>query len=194
MTLLDCGISKEVIATGNHNTSTADELADSKASEAAMGAAHKCLIRQEVGISVDDMTASRCSKNEMTTPIPFTLELDMHPPGARAPDEEVSPFRKRQKIEEQEDKSLIMQVAKESSILDWLRNYDDGVSEMENPQFSFIRRIFFKENTDVDNLQVPLSDILKHFNGSREECVVDLLGNLEGEFMIFKKNNMYRLM
>lgn len=46
----------------------------------------------------------------------------------------------------------------------------------------------------MDNLQVPLSDVLKHFNGSREEYVVDLLSNLEGEFMIFKKNNMYRLM
>ena len=44
------------------------------------------------------------------------------------------------------------------------------------------------------NLQVPVSDILKHFNGSREERVVDLLRNLEGEFMVFKKNNIYRLM
>lgn len=43
-------------------------------------------------------------------------------------------------------------------------------------------------------MQVSLLDILEHFNGSREESVINLLNNLEGEFLIFKKNNFYHLM
>ncbi|XP_034687948.1 probable ATP-dependent DNA helicase RecQ isoform X1 [Vitis riparia] len=165
LTLQDCGMSKEVIPPGNHNTLTADEL-PSKASEASMDTMHKCLIRGpcEVETAVDNIIASCCLENEFTTSIPFTVDLDMHPPGVH---DEIFSLRKRQKIDEPEEESLIMQEATESSILDWLRNYDDGV---------------------------PLSDVLKHFNGSSEEYVLDLLSNLEGEFMIFKKNNMYRLM
>ncbi|CAA7389197.1 unnamed protein product [Spirodela intermedia] len=41
---------------------------------------------------------------------------------------------------------------------------------------------------------VSRSDIVGHFNGSSEEDVVDLLGGLEGQFLIFKKNDLYRLM
>lgn len=84
----------------------------------------KCLIQgpREVETSVDNMTAS----------IPVTVGLDMHPPGVH--DEEIFSLRKRQKIDEPEEESSIMQEAMESSILDWLRNYDDGVSEMEDPK------------------------------------------------------------
>ncbi|KAL2470842.1 ATP-dependent DNA helicase Q-like 4A [Abeliophyllum distichum] len=57
--------------------------------------------------------------------------------------------------------------ATESSILHWLENFDDGVS---------------------------LSDLLEHFSGSKEEAIVDLLNNLEGEFSIFRKNDVYKLM
>ncbi|KAJ9698937.1 hypothetical protein PVL29_007822 [Vitis rotundifolia] len=165
LTLQDCGMSKEVIPPGNHNTLTADEL-PSKASEASMDTMHKCLIRGpcEVETSADNMIASCCLENEVTASIPLTVDLDMHPLGVH---DEIFSLRKRQKIDEPEEESLIMQEATESSILDWLRNYDDGV---------------------------PLTDVLKHFNGSREEYVVDLLSNLEGEFVIFKKNNTYRLM
>lgn len=46
----------------------------------------------------------------------------------------------------------------------------------------------------MDFLQVNLSDILDHFNGSNEESVVDLLSCLEGNFVIYKKNNIYRIM
>lgn len=42
--------------------------------------------------------------------------------------------------------------------------------------------------------QVLLSDMVEHFNGSKEETVVDLLKKMESEFLIFKKNNLYRLM
>ena len=50
------------------------------------------------------------------------------------------------------------------------------------------------KNTDMDVLQVTLSEILEHFNGSKEESVLDLLSFLEGDFLIYKKNNMYRVM
>lgn len=45
-----------------------------------------------------------------------------------------------------------------------------------------------------DALQVTLSDILEHFNESEVESVVDLLSCLEGSFLIFKKNDVYRIM
>lgn len=46
----------------------------------------------------------------------------------------------------------------------------------------------------LDALQVTLSDILEHFNKSEEESVVDLLSCLEGNFLIYKKNDVYRVM
>ncbi|KAL3517927.1 hypothetical protein ACH5RR_020516 [Cinchona calisaya] len=57
--------------------------------------------------------------------------------------------------------------ATESSILSWLEKFDHGVS---------------------------LSDLLVHFNGSTESSMIDLLSSLEGEFLIFKKNDLYMLM
>ncbi|KAK1571683.1 hypothetical protein Q3G72_021289 [Acer saccharum] len=49
-----------------------------------------------------------------------------------------------------------------------------------------------------DQNKVPhtaaLSDILEHFSGSEAEAVTDMLTSLEGEFMIFKENNLYRLL
>ncbi len=51
-----------------------------------------------------------------------------------------------------------------------------------------------KKHADMDVLQVTLSDILEHFNGSKEESVVDLLSCLESDFLIYKKKNVYRVM
>lgn len=39
-----------------------------------------------------------------------------------------------------------------------------------------------------------MSDIVEHFNGSGEESIVDIVNRLEGEFFIYKKNNVYKLM
>uniref|UniRef100_A0A1D1YAD1 ATP-dependent DNA helicase n=1 Tax=Anthurium amnicola TaxID=1678845 RepID=A0A1D1YAD1_9ARAE len=41
---------------------------------------------------------------------------------------------------------------------------------------------------------VALSDILEHFVGSSKESVLDQLGCLEGQFLIFRKNDLYRVM
>lgn len=46
----------------------------------------------------------------------------------------------------------------------------------------------------VDALQVTLSEILEHFDGSEEESVIELLTCLESEFMIYRKNNMYMIL
>ena len=45
-----------------------------------------------------------------------------------------------------------------------------------------------------NNMQVSLNDILEHFNGSTKEGLVDLLGCLESEFLIFRKKDLYMLM
>lgn len=49
-------------------------------------------------------------------------------------------------------------------------------------------------HADTDALQVSLSDILEHFNGSDKKSVLDLLSNLEADFSIYMKNNVYRIM
>lgn len=55
----------------------------------------------------------------------------------------------------------------EASLLDWIQKFENGVT---------------------------LSDILKHFNGSTEATAIDLVSCMESEFLIFKKNNLYKLM
>ncbi|XP_015088218.1 uncharacterized protein LOC107031384 isoform X2 [Solanum pennellii] len=74
---------------------------------------------------------------------------------------------KRQKVEAAEGESFRALDATEESILSWLKNSDDGVT---------------------------LSDLLEHFNGSTEKSLVNLLCCLEGEFLIYRKNNVYKLL
>ncbi|XP_060216949.1 uncharacterized protein LOC132644378 isoform X1 [Lycium barbarum] len=74
---------------------------------------------------------------------------------------------KRQRVEAPEVESCRTLDATEESILSWLKNFDDGVT---------------------------LSDLLEHFNGSTEKSIVHLLCCLEGEFLIYRKNNLYKLM
>ncbi|GFZ20021.1 RECQ helicase SIM [Actinidia rufa] len=74
---------------------------------------------------------------------------------------------KRQKVEASEEEHSLALELTESSLLNWLKNYNDGVSP---------------------------SDILEHFNGSTEKLVLEMLNCLESEFLIFKKNNLYMLM
>lgn len=75
--------------------------------------------------------------------------------------------RKRQKIDALDVQAEVLVEATETSIIHWLGKFDHGV---------------------------PLSDILAHFNGSTQSSVIDLLSSLEGEFLIFKKNDLYMLM
>ncbi|KAK7305580.1 hypothetical protein VNO77_43486 [Canavalia gladiata] len=74
---------------------------------------------------------------------------------------------KRQKVSEAEEMNSTKLKATESSVVEWLKNLDEGAS---------------------------LNDILEHFNGSNEDSVVKLLNCLECDFSIYKKGNMYRVM
>ncbi|WJX37048.1 DNA helicase [Trifolium repens] len=74
---------------------------------------------------------------------------------------------KRLKISETEEVSLIKLKATESSVVEWLKNHDEGAN---------------------------LNAILEHFDGSNEDSIVELLSCLECEFLIYKKGNMYRAM
>ncbi|KAJ1422981.1 Winged helix-like DNA-binding domain superfamily [Sesbania bispinosa] len=74
---------------------------------------------------------------------------------------------KRQKVSETEEINSSKLKATESSVVEWLKNLDEGVT---------------------------LTDILEHFNGSDEDSVVELLSCLECDFSIYKKGNMYRAM
>ncbi|XP_045824402.1 uncharacterized protein LOC123916872 [Trifolium pratense] len=74
---------------------------------------------------------------------------------------------KQLKVSETDEVSLIKLKATESSVVEWLKNYDEGAN---------------------------LNDILEHFNGSNEDSIVELLSCLECDFLIYKKGNMYRAM
>ncbi|KAJ9167340.1 hypothetical protein P3X46_022003, partial [Hevea brasiliensis] len=76
-----------------------------------------------------------------------TQEREVHP----IHDEDLYSPDKRQKINEIEGRSTVLE-ATENSILNWLKTYEEG------------------------------------------ESVIDLLSTLEGDFMIFKKNDLYRLL
>ncbi|XP_011080608.1 uncharacterized protein LOC105163818 [Sesamum indicum] len=81
--------------------------------------------------------------------------------------DELTCSRKRQKLNVPRAQHSIAVEPTEGSVLSWLKNFNDGVT---------------------------LSDLLEHFKGSKEEAVIDLLKHLEGEFLIFRKNNLYKLM
>ncbi|XP_063942296.1 uncharacterized protein LOC108228115 isoform X2 [Daucus carota subsp. sativus] len=74
-------------------------------------------------------------------------------------------LRKRQKVDPH--KNLISVKATEDSIIEWLGNFENGIS---------------------------LSDIVEHFKGSTAESVAHLLSCLESEFVIYKKNDHYKLL
>ncbi|KAL8215133.1 hypothetical protein R6Q57_004582 [Mikania cordata] len=75
--------------------------------------------------------------------------------------------RKRSKIDVTEKDNRFLVELNEASMLAWLQDFENGVT---------------------------LSDIIKHFTGSTEAEVVDMLSCMESDFLIFKKNNMYKLM
>ncbi|KAM6578500.1 hypothetical protein CsatB_030337 [Cannabis sativa] len=110
-----------------------------------------CLTMQEIGVSPSD-TMSNCHKKPADLPI----DSDEDP---------VS--KKRQRVVEPAEGISTPPEATEDSVLDWIKNFKDGVT---------------------------LSDIVKHFNGSQEESINELICSLEAEFLIYKKNNVYKIM
>ncbi|KAL1293638.1 hypothetical protein HN51_054284 [Arachis hypogaea] len=74
---------------------------------------------------------------------------------------------KRQKVSDMKEINSTDFKATENSILEWLKHHDEGAT---------------------------LVEIQGHFNGSGEDCVVDLLNLLESDFLIYKKGGMYRVL
>ncbi|XP_071718043.1 uncharacterized protein [Rutidosis leptorrhynchoides] len=74
--------------------------------------------------------------------------------------------RKRQKVDIPEQDNHPLEIT-EASLSDLLQTSENGAT---------------------------LTDILKHFSGSTEAAVVDFLTFMESEFLIYKKNNVYKLM
>ncbi|KNA25986.1 hypothetical protein SOVF_000900 isoform A [Spinacia oleracea] len=72
---------------------------------------------------------------------------------------------KRCKVEIGNDSRSIME-ATQSSIVEWLKNYDNGVA---------------------------LLDIIQHFRDSSEESIHTLLVDLEGDFVVYQKNGVYKM-
>ncbi|XP_042514697.1 probable ATP-dependent DNA helicase RecQ [Macadamia integrifolia] len=118
--------------------------------------------------SIDDMGANSSLDRNGSAPLcPYTGSNPKIFAGTKQPrlDDVQIPAWKLQKIDVLEEGSKISVEATRSNVLEWLGNHDG----------------------------VALSDIIKHFNESRES-LLDLLGCLESEFLVFKKNNLYRIM
>lgn len=110
--------------------------------------------------------------------------------------------KKRQKVSEPEDENPIKSKATEDSLVEWLKNHEGVSQDLILFLVESIKRyvvisfcgFYTKKNVHVYWLQATLTDIQKHFNGSTEDSVVQLLNCLESEFLVYKKNGMYRLM
>ncbi|XP_051141552.1 uncharacterized protein LOC127258666 isoform X2 [Andrographis paniculata] len=91
-------------------------------------------------------------------------------PAVAVTEDDPTRITKRQKLDVQQmEQSVPMEEeeATESSILDWLSNFEQGAT---------------------------VSELLQHFKGSKQETLSRVLEQMEGDFLIFKKNNVYKLM
>ncbi|XP_052181921.1 uncharacterized protein LOC127794709 isoform X2 [Diospyros lotus] len=144
----DLGISADVIAPGQHLCQAEEHSIETSDLLAKSGC--PCHMEEEpcesnipVGTMVGEYSSDKSKEADSnfpannTSPKQPTVSIDDLP----------SP-NKRQKV----NKSLLALEATESSLLNWLKNYGDGVC---------------------------LSDILEHFNGSTGELVLELLSCLE---------------
>jgi len=129
----NCGFSPEVTPPSHLDTSKADEFVESESGMVSTDTS--CLETvHEVEISVKIMATHCCSDhNEETSSLMVRI----------AQDQEVRPIndanvlspRKRQKVDIPEESSTALE-ATESSILDWLKNYDEGVSSARTNPFN----------------------------------------------------------
>ncbi|KAM0953851.1 putative DNA helicase [Dioscorea sansibarensis] len=114
--------------------------------------------------------AKSCSQEIMCPPSPLTpcggengSASRMKQPRSYGSSIENSSIKKLHKCSETEEHNDQSE-ASESAILEFVAN-QDGVS---------------------------LSTITEHFKGSRRELIIQILDHLEGEFLIFKRNDIYR--
>ncbi|RDX94035.1 hypothetical protein CR513_23629, partial [Mucuna pruriens] len=145
LSMLKCGKSLDAFQSGSHQIGNDDEPVQN-ASNLSDPTLETCHVERhcEDGVSVN---GSEVQKLPLASEEEFTS--------------------KRQKVSETKEVNSTKLRATESSIVEWLKNLDEGAT---------------------------LNDVLEHFNGSSEDSVVELLNCLECDFSIYKKGNMYRVM
>ncbi|KAI5679837.1 hypothetical protein M9H77_01064 [Catharanthus roseus] len=122
-----------------------------------------CLAMLELGVTtMEDSENMNEAPAEISEPHSCEKEDNIEEEALDLSDDPTS--RKRQKTDATDSETPVALEATASSILVFLENFNEGVS---------------------------LSDLLKHFNGSTKESLVDLLRSLEGEFLIFRKHDAY---
>lgn len=172
----NCGISSEGIQPGSDQAGKDGELVNNEADISANSLMEKCDLEMD---EVPSGPVNGCQANK----VPLACEGEF--------------TSKRQKVGETEEVKSIRLKATESSVVEWLKNLDEGVSE---DLFMFLVYVYTLlcsitlRKFDVYCFQASLIDILEHFNGSNEDSVVELLNCLEGDFSIYKKGSMYRVM
>jgi ATP-dependent DNA helicase RecQ len=106
---------------------------------------------------------------------------------------------KLQKIEEHGVESSGTTSATEESVLELVASRD-GVSRRPNIlseaqlETHVVPVVLCLSADGSICFQVLLDDVVKHFNGSKRESVVEILVSLESEFEIYKKNGKYMIM
>ncbi|KAL5580452.1 hypothetical protein UlMin_012894 [Ulmus minor] len=142
LALQNSGLSPEAILSGHHPVEITDELMIEALDSSLLASIHPHHAEKPLDLE----------NNEETASVPFNGEDVLS--------------TKRQKLVEPEGNSISLK-ATEDAILDWLKNFDEGVT---------------------------LPDMVEHFKGSEEESIIDLASRLEADFFIYKKNNVYKLM
>ncbi|KGN53928.2 uncharacterized protein LOC101222028 [Cucumis sativus] len=133
-----------------------------------------CLVMQSRGMSpegLDRKTDEPMTGASVLSGSPTSIQKKEEPCVIETPsngEEEISVSLKRQKVCELEEEHRVPIKATESLLVEWLKN-NDGVT---------------------------LDNMMKQFKlkGCEEESLVALLNSLEGDFVIYKKNNIYKLM
>ncbi|XP_073040395.1 uncharacterized protein [Primulina eburnea] len=162
----ELGVSMGTISSVHQHNGTADDSSNGM-SKHSYGSDHSCQM-EGVQPNLESLIPNvndGCSVENSQQITPDLLVEDSDiNEAAAAHVDDLNRARKRQKLDAPREEQNI---ATESSILVWIDNFGDGVL---------------------------LSDILEHFNGSKEDSIINLLQHLEGEFLIFKKNNVYKVM
>ncbi|KAK1312755.1 ATP-dependent DNA helicase Q-like 3 [Acorus calamus] len=135
------------------------------------------LTMQDLGISTRDnldpqpsnpaLSASQTNTNLHSPPLTACSNENPTRKQPRTDESQIegTPSKKSHVIVEHESSAISPEAATDTAVLEWLTKYDG----------------------------VDLSTIVEHFNGSKD-VVVNLLGSLESEFLIYKKNGLYRVM
>ncbi|KZV18306.1 Werner syndrome ATP-dependent helicase-like [Dorcoceras hygrometricum] len=165
LVMQELGVSMDIISPGHQDKATTDEFSDGM-SKLSDGSDHSCRMGgvQPNLEMLNPNVDDGCSVKKSQQIIPDLLVEGADVLEAASHIENSNCSRKRRKFDALGE---AQNIATESSVLLWLDNFGDGVS---------------------------LSDILERFNGSTEDSIIDILQHLAGEFLIFKKNNVYKVM